>query len=167
MRKKGKHVLFITILLVAQLLLIGAKLLDVELRNVDETEKFGPLVDMNKIVDGNSVKLTPVNIDEIITPSDEPEPDTPEDPAPNPATPKEPEKTPTNEKKEIRITVSGDDIYIYSIKCTTSFESSFERIYTPNAAIELVDDYANYMSFVEVQTYLDDNGITYSIEHTK
>lgn len=134
-------------------LLIGAKFLDLELRNVAR-----PLVDMTKLVNGNSITAEALEIDS-----------TEADDSKEKSEKKQPEKEVSPRKENgIIIRISGEIIYINELgKSTASFETAFEKVYKKGMSVTVTDDYADYRAMRTVLDYLDRSGIFYSKKEMK
>jgi hypothetical protein len=151
--RTGKNL--IALFLVMMPLLIGAKFLDLELRNV----KGDPLVDMTLLVNGNSLKAEPADPDAIDEVQDEA--DKNEETKPN--------VTVTPSKKDyVSIRVSREQIYIDNqLSVGKPFDKAFEEVYKKGMSVEVTDDYADYQAMMKVVNYLDEAGIFYSIKETR
>ena len=151
--KKGRTGKNLIILLLVMLpLLIGAKFLDLELRNV----KGDPLVDMTLLVNGNSV--TPKALETGDEGGEE----------------KKPENTEasvtmvTDKKKSVAIRVSKDQIYIDNqLIVGKPFDKAFEETYKKGMDVNVTDDYADYKTMMKVVDYLEEAGVFYSIKETR
>lgn len=153
--KKGRTGKNLIILLLVMLpLLIGAKFLDLELRNV----KGDPLVDMTLLVNGNSVKAQPADPDADYEGQEE------EKPAESEAS----VRIINDKKKSVAIRVSKDQVYIDNqLIVGKPFEKSFEEIYKSGMSVEVTDDYGDYRAMKKVLDYLDEAGIFYSKKETR
>ena len=143
MDKKKLGKILIILLLTIQPFIIGAKFFDLELRNVNQQ----PLVDMKKLVNGDSI------IAKALEKSDEE----------GKSKEKQPETVIVDKKKDnITIRITGDVIYIdEKARSLASFEAAFDKAYKNGMSVTVIDDYADYKVMHGVVGCLDGKGIMF------
>ena len=151
---KRKKIL-ILILLLCLPLTMGAKLLDVELMG---TDKNHPLVDL-----GALIKLGGDYVDGRAKESAK-------DPAKDSKETSEFNKsgtdkiTPSKDKNAISVKVTNKTISINGMSVSEAkFEQAFKNIYKAGNPVELVDDYAEYYTFIELINIFNSLGVQYKM----
>lgn len=158
-----KKKIIITILIVALPLLIGLKLTEVELRGLDKSTR---LVYLDEVLKrgGQYMAIT----DEGDGESEESDISTEE----TETTPTQTVNAPSAIKDEsdndsLEIKISGHLIYVqgkYYTSNVQTFKNRFNDIYDESKKIVLVEDYAEYLVFVEIMDYLNEQSRDYSVE---
>ncbi len=151
MNRKRLGRIFIILLVTLQPFIIGAKLLDLQLRNVDK-----PLVNMKMLVNGNSIvaeaeelsKEEGENKEKVST---------------------EPSVTTVREtKNELTVKVSGSLVYVNNqLVVGKPFEKAFKDAYSKNMSVTVTDDYADYKAMKSVIDSLNEMGIFFSTKETR
>ncbi len=160
--KKRLGRILLVALITVQPLLIGAKFFDLQLRNVNR-----PLVDMTKLVNGNSITAKAQELSESKDNKSKPPQKTTDDKT-NPAKDDSARAAAEDKTTNVGIRVSGESIYVNNRLVTLDgFEKAFEGVYKKGAGVTLTDDYADYKVMMRVTEYLDGKGIFYRIEETR
>lgn len=155
--KKRLGRILLVALITVQPLLIGAKFFDLQLRNVNR-----PLVDMTKLVNGNSITAKSQEVSKTRDSEEE-----------SRKTVSEEEKSPAADDKArtdgeekttgIAVRVSGERISLNGRPVTLEgFEKSFEDVYQNGARVTVIDDYADYRVMLKIIEYFRGKGINYT-----
>lgn len=154
--KNKKSIIIIISLFIIGSTLTGAKLLDVELKGADE-----PLVDLSTIIQcGGS--FVPA-FDESDTSEEKDEEDDSHDETDESQEQKE-TNVPidiSNIEKRLTVRISNTKVYVNDASYSRStYQKALLPRFNTVDVIELIDDYAEYHTYLDVYNYLIENGIT-------
>lgn len=141
-KRKPLKILFLIMIFAMSLLLVGAGWFSIGLRNVDSDN---PLVKIDVLIGGSGMP------DPSKTPQTETDKDNDDS-----------DKEGTNPviSSEIRVRVRGKNIFINDTMTPESaFEQRFYEQYDESEQVILVDDYADYQTYVKIIEFFNENGI--------